>query len=537
METVASGQTFTKLVEFNGPNGATPTWVSLAQGIDGYLYGTTAAGGDAPGEGTVFKISRDGRLATLHSFAGYPVEGGGPGAGLVLANDGNFYGTTSYGGKSGSCRLGCGTVYRITSAGTLTTLHSFDVLEGSTPLGRLLQATDGNLYGANSNGGDLSCNNPNGCGTLFRLASDRTLTILHTFEGPDGAHPYPGPIQASDGNLYETTWVGGANDGGTVFKITPKGLLTILNGFCTPFDCLDGHAPAAGVVQAIDGNLYGTTAFGGEWTWGTVFKVTPDGEVTTLHSFCSPSECDGEAVYPGIIQATDGNFYGMTSGGIGGWGTVFKITPQGVVTTLHSFSGVDGGVPYGGLLQATNGILYGVTSQGGTNNGGVVFSLDVGLGPFVALVRDSGKVGGTGGILGQGFTGTTAVSLNGTPASFTVVSDTYIRAAVPPVATTGYVTVSTPSGTLTSNKVFQVLPQFSDYAPHQGPVGTQVDIKGVSLSDVIAVGFGDRVPAQFTVVSDHKVLATVPEGAKTGPIGIEIKGGRVFTFGEFVVTQ
>jgi hypothetical protein len=151
-------------------------------------------------------------------------------------------------------------------------------------------------------------------------------------------------------------------------------------------------------------------------------------------------------------------------------------------------------------------------------------------------VRDAGKVGGSGGVLGQGFIGTTDVSVNGTHAKFKVVSDTFLNATVPDGATTGFVTVTTPGGTLTSNKVFQVLPQFLDYAPHQGPVGTHVDIKGMSLSEVIAVGFGDRVPAQFTVISDHEVVATVPVSAKTGPIGVEIKGGRVITFGEFVVT-
>ncbi len=139
-------------------------------------------------------------------------------------------------------------------------------------------------------------------------------------------------------------------------------------------------------------------------------------------------------------------------------GTVFQLTPTGILTTMHSFDSSDGAVPIGGLIQATNGTFYGSSSQAGPYNSGTLFSLDLGLGPFVTFVRAAGKVGQTGGILGQGFTGTTSVSLSGIPASFTVVSDTYIKATVPAGATTGYVTVTTPSGVLTSNVPFHVIP-------------------------------------------------------------------------------
>ena len=174
-----------------------------------------------------------------------------------------------------------------------------------------------------------------------------------------------------------------------------------------------------------------------------------------------------------MVQATDGNFYGTTSNGGSsdcdyGCGIVFQVTPSGTLTSVHNFVGTDGAYPLNGLLQATSGILYGVTTSGGASNNcsfwfyypgcGTVFSLDMGLGPFVAFVRNSGRVGSNAQILGQGFTGTTGVSFNGTSASFAVKSDTYLTATVPQGATTGFVTVTTPSGTLQSNVMFQVRP-------------------------------------------------------------------------------
>jgi uncharacterized repeat protein (TIGR03803 family) len=212
----------------------------------------------------------------------------------------------------------------------------------------------------------------------------------------------------------------------------------------------------------------------GEYPTGTIFKIDQDGKLTTVYEFCSQPNCaDGSEPIGALIQATDGNFYGATIGGGdstcnsgngGGCGTVFELNHlDGTLTTLHTFEDTDGSNPAGSFLQATNGTLYGTTLFGGeplcdkSYGCGTVFSLSMGLGQFVTFVRAAGKVGQTGGILGQGFTGTTGVSLNGTPASFTVVSDTFIRATVPAGATTGYVTVATPSGTLTSNVPFHVI--------------------------------------------------------------------------------
>lgn len=476
-------QVFRTLFDFDGPNGANPPAESLVQGTDGKLYGTTSEGGSSSqscpgGCGTVFEVTIKGRLKTLYTFCVQAncADGAQPAAGLALGTNGLFYGTTSSGG-------GGGTVFKITPEGVLTVVYSFcaqpNCDDGYGPEG-LVQAADGNFYGTTAEDG------VNGnYGTLFKISPSGKLTTLYNFcarlNCSDGATPSGGVVQGSDGNFYGTTSSGGDQNCnvdyggcGTVFKITPEGKLTTLH----IFKGTDGASPGGSLVQAADGNFYGTTfgflACNVSSECGTVFKITPSGRLTTLYRFCTQANCtDGTHPIAGLIQATDGNFYGTTFAGGGGdcvadfgagCGTVFELTPLGALTTLHSFDSADGANPDGGLLQATNGSFYGTTYSGGNLSCeapygcGTVFSLDVGLGPFVTFVRAAGKVGQTGPILGQGLTGTTSVLLNGTPASFTVVSDTYIRATVPVGATTGYVTVTTPSGMLTSNLPFHVIP-------------------------------------------------------------------------------
>ena len=249
---------------------------------------------------------------------------------------------------------------------------------------------------------------------------------------------------------------GGVNGVGTVFKITPSGTLTTLHSF----DHADGFGSQAGLVQAIDGNFYGTTISPG---WGTIFKVTPGGTLTTLHD--STGESDG------LVQATDGNFYGTASpGGTYDEGTVFKITPSGTLTTLYSFCQqyrdglcTDGDYPSAGLVQATDGNFYGTTAAGGTSSNcygdgcGTVFSLSVGLSPFVETQPTVGQVGTPVTILGTNLTGATTVTFNGTAATFNVVSASEITTTVPAGATTGVVQVTIPGGTLTGNTTFQVV--------------------------------------------------------------------------------
>jgi uncharacterized repeat protein (TIGR03803 family) len=467
---VTQAQTFTTLLDFNLSDGALP-FAGLVQGRDGNFYGTTLTGG-AYGSGTAFRITPGGNLA-LHSFCPGCAEGESLQGGMVLGTDGNFYGTTTGGGAYGNY----GTVFKVTAKGTLTTVYSFcaqtKCKDGTAPTAAPVEGSDGNFYGTTYEGG------ANGnYGTIYKMTPSGQLTTLYSFcydsyYCPDGSYPNAGLVEGSDGNFYGTTEAGGANNGyGTVFKVTPTGTLTTLYSFCSQPNCKDGWRPYGAVFQATDGNFYGTTIWGGingDYD-GTLFKMTPNGQLTTLYSFCSQAKCaDGQEPYAGLAQGTDGNFYGTTGvGGANSEGTVFQFTPEGALTTLYSFcseSGcTDGAFPEDVLVQGTDGSFYGTTTNGGGDSSnctygcGAVFKLSTGLGPFVSFVRAAGKVGQTGGILGQGFTGTTAVSLNGTPATFAVVSDTFIKATVPAGATTGYVTVTTPTGTLTSNVPFHVIP-------------------------------------------------------------------------------
>ena len=440
-------QTFTTLVKFNLTNGAFPAYVSLVQGTNGYLYGTTEYGG-TDGIGTIFKITPGGKLTTLHSFlfsdGEEEPEGADPLVGLIQATNGDFYGTTESGGDNSHGNYG--TVFKVTPSGTLTTLHSFAYIPDGAYPAALVQATNGDFYGTTQYGGDGYY------GSVFKITIAGSLTTLHSFSGTDGLYPLAGLIQATNGNLYGTTQQGGTSNNclngcGTVFKITPSGTLTTLYSFGLSSD---GGLPAAGLIQATDGNFYGTTC-------GTVFKITPGGKLTTLHSF----DCvDGQAPVA-LVQGTDGNFYGTaSSGGANGYGMIFQITPSGALTTLHSFDLTDGAYPEGGLVQATNGDFYG-TTFGGTSpslGDGTIFRLSMGLGPFVKTLPTSGKVGASIKILGTNLTGAINVTFNGTAAVFTVVSPSLITTTVPAGATTGTVQVVTPGGALSSNVTFLVRP-------------------------------------------------------------------------------
>jgi uncharacterized repeat protein (TIGR03803 family) len=529
MAVMSPAQTFDTLASFDGTNGNAPFRMSLVQGIDGNLYGTTQWGG-ANGEGAVFKIGPAGSLSTVYSFCSQPncLDGQNPLASLVLATDLNFYGTTYYGGADGG-----GTIFRITPSGNLTTIYSFPIPVNGYPSGSysaLIQATDGNLYGTTYFGGTENF------GSVFKITLAGVLTILHSFDFYSEGEEPNALVQGSDGNFYGTTTTGGEPGGqGIVFKMTPSGDLTILHHFYLA----GGATPEAGLNQGTDGEFYGTTVC----CAGTVFKITSAGVLTVLYQFGGSAQGDGAYPTAAVIQATDGNFYGTTSSGgdftcgpPGGCGTLFLITPGGTLTTLHNFASTEGNYPAGGLVQATNGNFYGTTSGGGASNDGTVFSLSTGLGPFVGFVRDHSKVGQTSGILGQGFTGATSVSFNGIPSSFAVKSKTFLETAVPAGATTGFVTVTTPAGTLASDKIFRVTPQLLNFDPPSGPVGTVVTITGVSLTQTAGVGFGDSRPAKFTVDSDLQVTATVPKGAKTGPVGIETPGGFAISSATFTVT-
>jgi uncharacterized repeat protein (TIGR03803 family) len=456
-------QTLITLHRFDNTDGANP-YAALAQGTDGNFYGTTPAGGTSNsctgGCGTIFKITPRGVLTTLHSFDG--TDGTGPTGGLVQATDGNFYGTAPNGGTSDFCpdKFGCGTVFKITPSGTLTILYSFcaesDCADGRYPFAGLVRFTNGDLYGTTFFGGATDH------GMVFKITPSGTVTTLHSFNGIDGNGPYFGALFLADnGDFYGTTNEGGALGGGTVFQMTPSGTLTNLHTFRGG----DGFNPQAGVVQGPDGNFYGTTSYGGaigcNIGCGTVFKITPGGTLTTLHEFCPQIPCpDGSQPIGGVVLGTNGNFYGTASlNGAGAEsGTVFQITPSGTLTTLHSFHGTDGSQPTAGLLQGTDGNFYGTTRLDNANSAGTIFSLSVGLSPFVETQPTSGKVGAPVKILGTNLTGATSVTFNGTAAVFAVARRSLITTTVPAGATTGTVQVVTPNGTLLSNAPFRVRP-------------------------------------------------------------------------------
>jgi uncharacterized repeat protein (TIGR03803 family) len=446
-----SGTAFTDLAAFNGANGANPLpSATLIQGADGNLYGTTSGGG-AYNSGTVFQMTPAGALNTFYSFCAQAncADGAYPSAGLVLGTDGNFYGVAGVGANYS------GMVFQLTPTGTLTTLYNFcsqaNCADGESPFAGLMQGTDGNFYGTTQLGGTgTACVFGVGCGTVFKITPSGTLTTLYSFNGPDGSFPDGTLIQASDGNFYGTTYLGGANNDGTVFQMTPAGTLTTLHNF----DGTDGARPAAGLIQASDGNFYGLTSEGGAHGLGTLFRITPVGALSTLLSF---RRAVGEYPIGALVQATDGGLYGTTAqGGANGYGTIFKINHKGF-STVYSFGAADG-FGNSGLFEATNGTFYGTAATNNPNNQGTVFSLAVGLGPFVETVPTSGTVGETIQILGTDLTGATHVSFNGTAAAFTVVSASEITTIVPAGATTGFVAVKTASGKLKSNVRFLVRP-------------------------------------------------------------------------------
>lgn len=343
-----------------GADGGTPA-AGLIQASDGNFYGTTSRGG-ANDTGTVFQITAAGTLTSLYSFTG-GADGGDPEAGLVQGSDSNFYGTTLHGGVSDT-----GTVFQVTSAGTFTTLYSFTGgVDGALPLAGLAQGSDGNFYGTTSRGGTSDT------GTVFQITSVGTLTTVHSFTGlgVDGATPEGGLIQGPDGFFYGTTVVGGTNNDGTVFQISSNGVSTTIYQFSK--NRIDGENPQATLVQGSDGLFYGTTRRGGTRNEGTAFKISSAGTLSTVFHFGGVA---GEGPRAALIQAADGFFYGMTTFGGFNFGSVFQMMSNGVLKTLYNFGGgTDGGVPYGGLVRGTDGYFYGTTGFGGPNLHGVVFRL------------------------------------------------------------------------------------------------------------------------------------------------------------------
>ncbi len=500
----------------------------LAQGPDGELYDTDYSNGN--GNGSVYTMSLTGDYSLLYSFCSQSncPDGTGPQGGVTLGSDGNFYGTT-YGGGAHDY----GTVFKITPAGKLTTLYSFPgtAVDGANPTFPVFQASNGAFYGVTSAGGS------NNNGTFFKITSAGSFTTLASFQsGVNGFNPNL-PTQGTDGNFYGTTHNGGPNSAccGVVYKATAAGEITVLYTFP------GGQGSSVGqLVEGSDGNFWGVTNGVPFISTGELFKVSPSGDFTVVHTFSGA----GDAAVPvsGLIVGSDGNLYGVTNaGGTANVGAIYNVNPStGDYAVLYSFCSTGTCTIYGPgpvLLQDTNGTFFGNT-EGSSDGGSWFFSFDTGLGPFVRTITQSGDVGATVTFLGQDFTGATEVEFDRVEANFEVISETELRATVPAAAATGPVSVVTTGGTLTALRRFGVLPKIQTFSPPSGPVGTSVTINGTGFTQVLAVDFGDSVPAtNVKVVSDTEVTADVPNGAETGPVHLKTKGGTAASSTDFTVTE
>jgi uncharacterized repeat protein (TIGR03803 family) len=353
---VSASAQLTTLASFDSSNGYIPIG-PIARDSAGNIYGSTAYGGGEDNPGRVFKIASDGTITDLYTFCSLPgcADGDQPLSGVILATDGNIYGTTFE------------TVYKLTTSGTLTTLHTFCSLtlceDGDYAYGHLVQGSDGNFYGTTAYGGATqheACEG--GCGTVYKITPAGVLTTLHTFTGKDGYIPETGLVEGSDGSFYGTTNYLGLYGYGTIFKVSATGAFTLLHSF----SLADGTGGNIN-LEGTDGNYYGTAFFNGPQDRGTAFKITPSGHFTLIRSF---SKATGENP-ENLILGPKGNFLGSAAGGgANNGGTIFEMTPTGDMTILYQFCSLsncaDGSDP-SAIMQTANGTLYGATSLGGEN--------------------------------------------------------------------------------------------------------------------------------------------------------------------------
>ncbi|HXO35526.1 MAG TPA: choice-of-anchor tandem repeat GloVer-containing protein [Candidatus Acidoferrales bacterium] len=505
-----SAQTYADLYDFPGkPGGCCPQHPSvMAQGRDGDLYGITTTGG-VNNVGTIFKISPTGGLTLLFSFD--TTHGSTPIGGLVLGLDGNLYGTAELGGTHGF-----GTIFKITPAGVLTVIYDFaGETDGGFPVAALILGSDGNFYGTSHPG------------IAFKVTPAGVFTALATIPSESF-----GPlVLAKDGSYYGVTEFAGTNTDGTIYKVTGKASKTLYN-----FDGPHGAFPIGGLVEGSDGNLYGTTSAGGSFNDGEIFRINPAGTLTVLVNFDHNQPLLGYQTFAGLIAGNDGNLYGATIwGGENGNGVVFEMTTAGAYSVLYSFASATGDGVYATPMEHTNGSIYGLTKRGGAPMNGVVFAFNSSLPPFARLMATSGTVGKSVGILGNNLNGTSGVTFNGTPASFHVLSDTYLTATVPS-GETGSVRVITSSGELLSNKIFKVTPKLTSFSPTTGKVGDSIVLTGTGLIQASNLTVGGVKVTSYTVSSDSKVTIRVPRGAKTGKLAVTTPGGNATSTATFTVT-
>ena len=452
----ASTISVTTLYSFIGGADGLQPHGALVEGGDGNFYGTTSGGG-VSGAGTVFTINSLGTLTTLYSFGG-TADGAQPRGALVQGSDSNFYGTTVAGGLLS----GAGTVFSVTSTGMLTTIYRFSGgSDGGQPYGGLAEGSDSNFYGTTYGGG------VSGAGTVFRINSLGTLTTLYNFSGgADGANPAAGLAGGPNNSFFGTTYGGGVSGAGTVFVINSLGTLTSLYSFTGG---VDGANPSAVLVEGgARSNLFGTTVGGGGNATGTVFKISMQGGLTSLYSFTGGG--DGAQPEAGLIFGSDGNLYGTTSaGGADGLGTVFKMTTAGTLTSLYSFSGTNGANPETELVQGTVSNFYGTTAAGGLDNAGTVFTLiqpcTYSISPThvtLPAIDDQGTFTITAGITNCPWTATSSVDWITITSATSGLGDGTIGFSVTanpsPAARSGTITIA--GKTFTVMQQSQVLGQF-----------------------------------------------------------------------------
>jgi uncharacterized repeat protein (TIGR03803 family) len=454
------------------------------------------------------------------------------------------------------------------SAQTFTVLTSLSSVAPPGGGGNLVwspvQGFDGNFYGTTEGGGEICANNPFAtCGVVFKVTPAGTLTVLHDFcQGActDGGAPYSGLILSANGNFYGTTTQDEVNRGGTIYEITPAGVVT-------PLVSLTGQGaegiPYGSLVQA-SGDFYGITGLGGALEDGTVYKVTPGGTLTTLHTF---SGTDGDEIGltgVGLLEGANGSFYGVTAYGTessNGCGSIFKMSPQGVFTTLYGFSNTstEGCGPIDGLVQTPNGEIYGTTVGGGAANEGTIFKMTAG-GVLTSLYSfciesncadgsepDAGMILGTDG----NFYGTTVYGgANNQGEIFQITPEGAFKVLYSFCSEAGcadgrssysrliqatdgnfYGATSDDGGGNNGGTFFKLsmgLAPFVETIPASGKVGTQVEILGSDLTGATSVSF-NGTPAVFKVDSPTLIVATVPAKATTGKVRVSTPGGELLS--------
>jgi len=501
----------------------------VVQGMNGTLYGTALSGSQQNLEpGGLFNLDQ-----FVNSFLGSNYNVDGFSGGLTLASDGNFYGATVYGGTFGD-----GTVFRADTSLNLTILHSFNGTDGVNPLTPPVEGPDGNLYGVTSTGTTYRITLPSGTfKQLPKSIPNNYPTITYATEAP--------LYLASDGNFYGTSVAGGKSGNGTVFRMTTTGAITVVYNFTGG---TDGASPYGPLTQngVADTNLYGTTYGGGSNGCGAIFKLTLTAAFTPLHSFdaCSSGfNNDGARPNPGLLTV-NGQLYGANSyGGANGEGTIYQVTTTGTLTKLFDLGSAvaDGEFPYATLVAGTDGTIYGTAFNGGVGNddAGVLFSIV--LPRPISILIIEGPIFVHPGVpvqfLGTNLTQTLEVTFAGEQSQFSPQADTFITVDVPSDAVDGVVAVTLDSGLQYQTQLaIHVLPIVKALDPVSGAPGTQVVITGGGFAAAKRVTFGGVKAASFSIQDPEHIAATVPAGAKTGKVVVTTPNGTATSKQRFTVT-